>query len=202
MFKKNILIGHSEDAVLSIIEHLVKNNVPFEIGIKDILKRSSERFRSKKNDEVYEAFYTVEVRKKYAEQVEAIVAQYVSREDVKHWYKVAKKKSRKLQLKEKALYLFVFFINCIAILAIDIGKMDGADIVSYIACAVLLMSGVFVTTKYYKEMQKETGDLRENNMMLMFIGIGVIFYAVSSFSSLLQIDIFHFLLMIQLCAIV
>ncbi|KOS68316.1 hypothetical protein AEA09_06935 [Lysinibacillus contaminans] len=186
MFKKKIVIGRSEDIVLPIIEHLKKSNIPFEIGIKDILKHSSERFRSKKNDEIYEAFYTVEVLKKYTEQVEAIIAQYVSPEDMKRWYKLAKKKSRKLELKETKLFSFVSFLNCIALKFISIGKIDGADIFSYIACAVLLTSGVFMITKFYKEMQKESGILRQINTLLLIIGIWVIFYAASSFLYLLR----------------
>lgn len=50
MFKKKILIGHSEDTLLAIIEHIEKSNIPCEIGIKGIFERSSE---------VYDAFYTV-----------------------------------------------------------------------------------------------------------------------------------------------
>ena len=180
------MIGHSSDTFQAIIEHLKRSNIPFDIGIKDVLKSSSERFRSKKNDEVYVVFYTVEVRKKYTEQVEAIVAQYVS-EDVKHLYKMSKKKSRNLELKEeKALYSFMSIINCIAILAINEARNHNVDIVSYIACAVVLMSGVFVTAKYYIEVQKESGILRLLNMILMIIGIGMMFYSVSSFISVLR----------------
>lgn len=79
MFKKKILVEHSKDAIPAIIEHLTRSSIPFELGIKDILRQSSGRFRSKKNDEVYIVFYTVEVRKKYAEQVKAIVEQYIAR---------------------------------------------------------------------------------------------------------------------------
>ena len=178
MFNKKILIGYAEDTVLPIIEHLEKNNVPFEVGIKGIFKRS--------NDEFYEEFYTVEVRQKYAEQAEAIVSQYVSQKDLKHWYKAAKKKSRKLERKKKALYLFAAFIYFIAVGAIEMGKSFGANIVPSIGCAVVLIGGVFMTTKYYKEMKQESGDLRESNLMLMSFGIGMIFYAVTSFISVLR----------------
>lgn len=185
MFKKKILIGNSEDAVQAIFEHLKKSNLPFEIGIKDILKRSSERFRSRKNDEVYEVFYTIEVRKKYAEQVEAIVGQYVSQEDMKNWYKEAKKKSRKSEQKENALSFFVYFIYFLPILLIDMGKSEGAKIAFYIACAVFLMYGVFRTIKYFKEMKKEQGISRILNMILMFLAIAMILFAIASFSGLL-----------------
>ena len=37
-------------------------------------------------------FYAVKVRKEYAGQVEAIVEQYVSQEDMKQWYRVSKRK--------------------------------------------------------------------------------------------------------------
>ncbi|MGE8036988.1 hypothetical protein [Lysinibacillus sp. NPDC093692] len=177
MFKKKILIGHSEDTVLAIIEHIEKSNIPFEIGFKDILKRSSKE---------YEAFYTVNVQKQYAKQIEAIVAQYVSQEDLKHLYKVEKKKSRKLERKEKALYLFAAFIYFIAVAAIEMGKSVGLDIVPSIGCAVLLMGGTFMTIKFYKAMKKESGDLRKINKKLMFFGIGIIIYAVSSFISVLR----------------
>ncbi|MFJ6209465.1 hypothetical protein [Lysinibacillus sp. NPDC092081] len=191
MFKKEILVGHSEDTVVAIIEHLERSNVPFEVGIKDIFKRSSERFSSENNDEEYEAFYTVEVRKKYAEQVEAIVAQYVSQEDVKHWYKVSKKQNRKLEWKEKALFIFMSFIYFIAILAIETGKEFGKDVdivlyIAYIACALFLMSGVFITIKYYKEMQKQTGDLRWTSKMFVIVGICLIFKAIFAFANLLR----------------
>lgn len=184
------MVGNSIDTFLAITEHLKRSNVPFNIGIKDILKRSSERFRSKKNDEVYEVFYTVEVRKKYTEQAEAIVAQYVS-EDVNHWYKISKKKSRKLESKDsRALYLntFLSFINCkaVAILTIEEGGSNGANIVSYIACAVLLMTGVFITAKYYIEMQKESGIWKLLDKVLMILGIYMIFYAAYSFISVLR----------------
>ncbi|MEY9971761.1 hypothetical protein ABH966_002134 [Lysinibacillus sp. RC46] len=172
MFKKKILIGYSEDAVLAIIEHLEKSSIPFEIGIKDILKRSSEE---------YEGFYMVKVQKKCSKQVEAIVAQYVSQEGLKHRYKVKKKKSRKLERKEKALYLFAAFIYFLAASVIEMGKALEADIVSSIGCAALLMGGVFMATKFYKEMKKEPGDLREINKLTMIFGISMIFYAVSSF---------------------
>ncbi|MFJ8088425.1 hypothetical protein ACIQ7N_09505 [Lysinibacillus sp. NPDC095746] len=174
MFKKKILIGHSEDTVLAIIEHLEKSNIPFEIEIKGVLKRSSEE---------YEGFYMVKVQKKCAKQVEAIVAQYVSQEDLKHWYKVEKKKSRKLERKEKAFYLFAAFIYFIAVVAIEMGKAVEVDIVSYFGCVVLLLGGVFMTTYFYKEMKKESGDLREINKQSMIFPIGIIFYAVSSFIS-------------------
>ncbi|MEB2281517.1 hypothetical protein LAV73_16160 [Lysinibacillus xylanilyticus] len=82
----------------------------------------------------------VKAQKNVPKQVEAIVVQYVSQEDLKHWYKVRKKKSRKLERKEKALYLFAAFIYFIVV----------AAIVASIGCAVLLMGGVFMTTKFYK----------------------------------------------------
>lgn len=214
LFKKKILIGYAEDTVQAIIEHLEKrnvpsedtaqaiiehlekssipfedtvqttikhlekSNVPFELGIEAILKPL--------NNDFYELFYTVEVRKEYAEQAETIVAQYVLQEDLKHRYKAAKKKSRKLERKKKALYLFAAFISFIVLGAIEMGKSLGADIVPSIGCALVLMGGVFMTTKYYKEMKKESGDLRENNKMLMIFGIGMIFYAVTSFISVLR----------------
>ena len=49
LFKKKILMGHEEDTLLAMIEHIEKSNVPFEIGIKGILKRP--------NDDLYDAFY-------------------------------------------------------------------------------------------------------------------------------------------------
>lgn len=175
------MVGNSIDTFLAITEHLERSNVPFNIGIKDILMRSSERFRSRKNDEVCKVFYIVEVRKKYTEQAEAIVAHYVS-EDVDHCYKISKKKSRKLESKDRReIYLnsFLSFINCkaVAILTIEEGRSGGADIVSYIACAVLLMTGVFITAKCYIEMQKESGIWRLLDMMLIIVGIYMIFYA-------------------------
>ncbi|MFJ8101524.1 hypothetical protein [Lysinibacillus sp. NPDC096212] len=202
MFKKKILIGHSEDTAQAIIEHrekgnvpsedtaqamiehletsnipfedtvqtiieyLEKSNVPFEAGIKAVLKPSSE---------VYELFYTVKVQKKYAKQVEAFVTQYVSQEDLMHRYKVANKKSRKLDRKERAPYLLAAFIYFNAVAAFQTSKDLGAYNVSFIVGAFLLMCGVFMTTKYYKAMKKESGDLRENNKTLMMIGIGMIF---------------------------
>ncbi|MFJ3387052.1 hypothetical protein [Lysinibacillus sp. NPDC086135] len=178
MFKKKILVGHSEDAILAIIEQLEKSNIPFKIGIKDILKRSSEE---------YEGFYMVKVQKKCAKQVEAIVAQYVSQEDLKNWYKVEKKKSRKLERKEKALYLFVAFIYFIAVVAIEMGMSLGLEIVPSIGCAVLLMGGMFMTIKFYKEMKKESGDSRETYKWLMIVGIAWIFYAVASFISVFRL---------------
>ncbi|TQR28370.1 hypothetical protein C7Y47_22280 [Lysinibacillus sphaericus] len=123
----------------------------------------------------------VKVQKKCAKQVEAVVAQYVSQEDLKNWYKVEKKKSRKLERKEKALYLFAACIYFIAVAAIEMGKAVGADIVASIGC-VLLMGGVFMTTKFFKEMKKESGDLREINKLSLSFGIGII---VSSFISVL-----------------
>ncbi|WP_369436104.1 hypothetical protein [Lysinibacillus fusiformis] len=54
---------------------------------------------------------------------------------MKHWYKVAKKNSRKLENKEHALYSFVIFNHCITIQAFETGESVGANIVSYIACA-------------------------------------------------------------------
>jgi len=176
LFKKKILIGHSEDIVSAIIEHLEKNNIPFKIGVKDILKRSSEE---------YEGFYMVKVQKKCAKQVEALVAQYVSQEDLKHWYKVEKKKSRKLERKEKALYLFSALIYSIAVVTIEMGKAVESDIVSSIGCGGLLLGGVLMATKFYKEMKKESGDLREINKLSMIFPIGIIFYAVASFISVL-----------------
>ena len=178
MFEKKILVGHSEDVVVAIMEHLEKSNIPFEFGIKDILKLSYEE---------YEGLFMIKVQKKCAKQVDAIVAQYVSKEEIKHWYKVAKKKSRKLERKEKALYLFVAFIFFIVVMAIEMGKTVGANIVSTIGCALVLMGSVFITTKFYKEMKKESGFLRENNKMIMIYGITMIFYAVSSFISLFRL---------------
>ncbi|MFJ7953419.1 hypothetical protein ACIQZG_18095 [Lysinibacillus sp. NPDC096418] len=180
------MVGHSVDTLLGITEHLKNSNVPFDIGIKNILKSSSERFRSKNNDEVYEVFYTVKVSKKYMEQVEAIVTQYVT-EDVKHLYKVSKKKSRKLEKKESRPYSIFSFINVIAMVAINEGKSGGPVIVSYIACAVLLMSGIFMAAKYYIEMQGESGILRLLSNMLIIAGIGMMFYTVSSFISVLRL---------------
>ncbi len=98
---------------------------------------------------------------------------------------MAKKKSRNLEKKEHALYSFVIFIHCITIQAIETGKSVGANIVSYIACAVLLC-GVYMKTKYYKELKKESSDLKVSNRLLMFLGITVIFYAVASFLVLLR----------------
>ena len=170
LFKKKILIGHSEDTLLAIIEHIEKNNIPCEIGIKDIFERSSE---------VYDAFYTVKVQKKYAKQVEAIVSQYVSQEELKHWYKVEKKKSRKLERKERALYLFVFFIYVNAVGAFQTSKGLGAYNVSFIVCAVVLMVGVFMMIKYYKAMKRERDHL--------IFGIVLILYAVYSFISVLRL---------------
>ncbi|MGE7949861.1 hypothetical protein [Lysinibacillus sp. NPDC093688] len=185
MFKKKIMVGHSVDTLREITEHLKSSNVPFDIEIKDILKSSSERFRSKKNDEVYKVFYIVKVSREYMEQVEAIVAQYVS-EDMEHLYKMSKKKSGKLEKKEYRTYSFISSINAIAIFALYEGKSGGADIVSYIACVLLSVSGVFMTAKHYIEMQKESGILRLLSKMAMIIDIGVIFYAVSSFISVLR----------------
>ncbi|MEB2298798.1 hypothetical protein LAV72_04050 [Lysinibacillus xylanilyticus] len=185
MFKKNIMVGHSVDTLLEITEHLKSCNIPFDIGIKDILKSSSERFRSKKNDEVYNVFYTVKVRREYMEQVEAIVAQYVS-EDVKHLYKMSKKKSRKLEEKENLPYTFFAVIIFIALEVIHAGKSGGSEIISYIGCAVLSMAGVFTTAKYYIEMQEESGISRLLSKMLIIIGIGMIFYAVYSFLSVFR----------------
>jgi len=202
MFKKKILIGHSEDTAQAIIEHrekgnvpsedtvqamiehleisnipfedtvqtileyLEKSNVPLEVDIEAFLKPSSE---------VYELFYTVKVQKKYSKQAEAFVTQYVSQEDLMHRYKVANKKSRKLDRKERAPYLLTLFIYFNAIAAFQMSKDLGAYNVSFIVGAFILICGVFMTTKYYKAMQKESGDLRENNKTLMIIGIGMIF---------------------------
>ncbi|MFF2178158.1 hypothetical protein ACFVT8_17095 [Lysinibacillus sp. NPDC058147] len=171
MFKKKILIGHSEDTVLAIIKHIENSNIPCYIDYKG-LKPSSE---------VYENFYMVKVQKKYTKLVETIVAQYVSQDDLKNWYKTEKKKSRKLKRKENAPYLFAFFIYLNAVGALETSKGLGAYNVSFIVCAVLLMYGVFMTTKYYKEMKKESGDLREDKKTLMIIGILMIFHAVTSF---------------------
>ncbi|OXS72179.1 hypothetical protein B1B04_16850 [Lysinibacillus sp. KCTC 33748] len=201
MFKKKILIGHSvdtaqaiiehrekgnvppeetvqamiehletsnipfEDTVQTILEYLEKSNVPLEVDIETFLKPSSE---------VYELFYTVKVQKKYAKQAEAFVTQYVPQEDLIHRYKVAKKKSRKLLRKERAPYLLAAFIYFNAVAAFQTSKDLGAYNVSSIVGAFLLMCGVFMTTKYYKAMKKESGDLRENNKTLMMIGIGMI----------------------------
>ena len=71
-------------------------------------------------------------------------------------------------------------------LIIHQGKIDGGGIVSYIACAVIMMPGAFLTTKNYKEMQKESSYLRLIDMGLVIIGIGVMIYAVSSFFTLLR----------------
>lgn len=185
MFKKKIMVGYSVDTLLEITEHLESSNVPFNIGIKDILTNSSERFRSKKNNEICEVFYTVKVSRGYMEQAVAIVAQYVS-EDVNQLYKMTKKKSRQLEKKESRPYTIFSFIIFIAIGAIHQGKSGGSEIVSYIACAALSMSGVFMTAKYYVEMQEESGILRLLSKFLMIIGIGMIFYAVYSFISILR----------------
>ena len=158
-----------------------------------MLKQSSERFRSKENNEVYELFYTVEVRKKYAEQVEAIISQYLSKQDVKQSYKLAKKKSRKLDRKENALNFLGGLILFIALEAIEIGKSEGADIVSYIACMVLLLYGIFITKKYYIELRKEKESRVLKNdylRLLMFIGIGIIVYAIVSFLAIVLIKSF------------
>lgn len=119
--------------------------------------------------------------------MKAFVTQYVSQEDLMHRYKVANKKSRKLERKEKALYLFVAFIYFIAVAAIEMGKAVGADIVSSIGCVVLLMGGVFMTTNFYIEMKKESGNLKETYKWLMIVGIAWIFYAVASFISVLRL---------------
>ncbi|MFJ7737640.1 hypothetical protein ACIQ2D_15100 [Lysinibacillus sp. NPDC097287] len=178
MFKKKILMGHEEDTLLAIIEHMEKSNVPFEIGIKGTLKRP--------NDDLYDAFYWVKARKKHAEQVEAIVAQYVSQEDLKQWYKVAKKQSRQLEKKERIRNSLVYFLYAIAIVAIEMGKSVGADIVAYMGCVMLLIGGALVTLKYAKKMKKETGDLKTTNRSIMFFGIGIIVYAVTSIATLLR----------------
>ncbi|MGE7689451.1 hypothetical protein ACQKMI_09580 [Lysinibacillus sp. NPDC097214] len=104
---------------------------------------------------------------------------------MKHWYKVEKKKSRKLERKEKALYLFAAFIYSIVVVSIEMGKAVELDIVSSIGCGVLLIGGVLMTTKFYKGMKKESGDLREINKLPMIFPIGIIFYAVASFISVL-----------------
>ncbi len=187
LFKRKLLIGNSEDTVVAIIEHLEKSNVPFEIGIKDIVKQSSGRFRSKENNEVYEFFYTIEVRKKYAEQVEAIISQYLTKQDAKQSYKLAKKKNRKLDRKENVLNFLGGLILFISLEAIKIGKSEGADIVTYIACLVLLMYGLFMVKKYYIEFlnEKESLVLKIMTMLLMFIGIGIIIYGIVSLLALL-----------------
>ena len=172
LFEKKILVGHSEDAILAITEHLEKSNIPFELGIKDVLKRSSEE---------YEAFYRIKVQKECAKQADAIVSQYVSQKDLKNWYKVAKKKSRKLESKENALFWFVVFIYFLAVAAIEIGKVEGAVIPPSIGGAVLLIGGIFMVVKFYKKMKKESGILRESNKSMMIVGITVIIYAVASF---------------------
>ena len=174
MFYKKILVGHSEDTVETIIKHLEKSNIPFKLEIKDILKRSAEE---------YEAFYMIKVQKKWAKQADSIVKQYVSQKDLKHWYKGAKKKSRKLEKKENALYLFVAFIYFIAVAAIEIGT----GIVSSIGCGVLLLIGVFMTIKFFKEMKKESGILRENYKLFMIYGVMMIFNAAISFISVFRL---------------
>ena len=186
LFKKKILVGYSEDTVQAIIEHLDRKSISFELDIKDILRQPSERLRSKKNNEVYIVFYAVKVRKEYAGQVEAIVEQYVSQEDMKQWYRVSKKKDRKLAKKETSLFSVVSFINYIAMRIIEQSKIDGGGILSYMACVVIMLTGVFLTSKCYQEMQKESGHLRLISMGLAIIGIGVIIYAVFSFLSLLR----------------
>ena len=174
MFKRGILVGHSENVVEEIIEHLEKSNIPFELKIKDILKQSSEE---------YEALFMVKVQRKFAKQVEAIVAQYVSQEDLKHWYKVAKRKSRKLERKKRVLYLFLAFIYILALMIIEMGKAEGANIVSAIICAVILVGSIYITVKYFRSMKKESGVLRESNLVIMFLGISMIMYSVTSLIS-------------------
>jgi len=105
---------------------------------------------------------------------------------VKQWYKVSKKNARKLERKEMSSFSVVSGINYIAMTIIHQGKIDGGGIVSYIACAVIKMTGAFLTTSNYKEMQKESSYLRLIDMGLAIIGIGVMIYAVSSFLSLLR----------------
>jgi len=90
MFKKKILIGHSEDTAQAIIEHREKGNVPsedtaqamiehletsnipFEDTVQTIieyLEKSNVPFEAgieavlKPSSEVYELFYTVKVQK-------------------------------------------------------------------------------------------------------------------------------------------
>lgn len=121
MFKNKIIVGHSVGTLLEITKHLESSNIPFDIGIKDILTISSERFRSKKNNEVCEVFYTVKVSRGYMEQAEAIVAQYVS-EDVNHLNKMTKKKSRQLEKKESRPYSIFSFIITIAMMALHESK--------------------------------------------------------------------------------
>lgn len=174
MFYKKILVGHSEDEVETIIEHLEKSNIPFKLEIKDILKLSADE---------YEAFYMIKVQKRWAKQVNAIVAQYVSQKELKHWYKVEKKKSRKLERKENALYLFVAFIYFIAVATIEIGT----GIFSAIGCGVLLLIGVFMMIKFFKEMKKESGVLRENYKLFMIYGVMMIFNAAISFISVFRL---------------
>ena len=90
-----------------------------------------------------------------------------------------KKKSRKLERKEKALFIFGFIIYIIAILAIETAKdpdlvTDKVLYIAYIACASFLMSGLFITIKYYKK------------KMLVILGISLILKAVLAFSNLLR----------------
>lgn len=177
MIKKKIWVGSSEETVIKLIEQLDKNNIPYEIAMKDIFRQSAE---------MYEAFYMLKVRIKYVEQVKAIVAQYVSQEQLNHEYKVKKKRSRKLEKKEKALHIFISVMYVIAIMAIEIGKNIGANIVSYISATVLLLCGLLLTIHYYKKMQKEPDDLKQTKQSLMFISFGMFFYAATAIVSLLR----------------
>jgi len=177
LIKKKIWVGSSEEKITIIVDHIEKNNIPYEIAIKDIFKQSAE---------MYEAFYMLKVRKKYAEQVEVIVAQYVSLEQLKQEYKVKKDKSRKLEKKEKVLHFFIYVMYLFAIMAIEIGKNIGANIVPYICASVLLLCGLLLTIRYYKEMQKAKDELRQTKQSLMFISFGMFFYAVTSIVSLLR----------------
>lgn len=188
LFKKKILIGNSDDTVVAIIDHLEKSNVPFEIGINDILKQSSGRFRSKENDEVYELFYTVEVQKEYVEQVEHIINQYMNLQDIKQDFKSAKKINRKLERKETIFSIFVGILFVITLQLIEIGKSEGANIVSYSACLLLLIYGMFITIKHSIELRRESESRVSKSIIKTFIywGIGVMVYAVVSIISILR----------------
>ena len=67
---------------------------------------------------------------------------------------------------------------------IEQSKIDGGGILSYMAYVVIMLTGVFLTSKCYQEMQKESGHLRLISMGLAIIGIGVTIYAVFLFSLL------------------
>lgn len=92
---------------------------------------------------------------------------------------MSKKKSGKLERKEKALIVFGFFIFMIAILAIETAKdpdfvTDKVLYIAYIACASFFMSGLFITIKYYKK------------KMLVILGICFILKAVFAFLNLIR----------------